>query len=82
MGKIRENNKNDGLLFIGFPVGHDILVWNSHRIYGYLRLELLFNKFIDIEWHGFNKNDLNSIDIPTSLSMIQPLIILKKNISM
>ena len=31
----------DGLLFLSVPIGADLLVWNSYRRYGRLRLPLL-----------------------------------------
>eukprot|EP01121_Diplochlamys_sp_Union-15-3_P010927 TRINITY_DN3123_c0_g1_i2.p1 TRINITY_DN3123_c0_g1~~TRINITY_DN3123_c0_g1_i2.p1 ORF type:complete len:259 (-),score=30.17 TRINITY_DN3123_c0_g1_i2:124-900(-) len=34
-----------GLLFIAVPIGQDHLVWNAHRIYGRLRLPLLFQNW-------------------------------------
>ena len=42
MRAIHRNLRPGGLLLWGGPVGADALVWNAHRIYGPLRLLLLF----------------------------------------
>jgi hypothetical protein len=41
MQTARKYMKDEGILFLGVPVGRDCLVWNAHRIYGELRLPLL-----------------------------------------
>jgi len=47
-GDIREMEKvscllkKGGLFFVGFPVGADVLVYNLHRIYGPIRLPMMF----------------------------------------
>ena len=42
--------KDDGILFLGIPVGRDEVVWNAHRIYGRFRLSLALQnwKLLDI----------------------------------
>jgi len=45
MEVIYNNMKPGGILVWGAPVGQDMLVWNSHRIYGKHRLPLIFDKF-------------------------------------
>uniref|UniRef100_A0A914XVS8 DUF268 domain-containing protein n=1 Tax=Panagrolaimus superbus TaxID=310955 RepID=A0A914XVS8_9BILA len=51
IGDIREMNKihcmlkPKGLLFLGFPVGVDKVVFNAHRIYGRIRLGMMFEGF-------------------------------------
>uniref|UniRef100_A0A914XWI2 Uncharacterized protein n=1 Tax=Panagrolaimus superbus TaxID=310955 RepID=A0A914XWI2_9BILA len=51
IGDIREMNKihcllkNKGLLFLSFPVGIDTVVYNAHRIYGRIRLAMMFEGF-------------------------------------
>lgn len=35
--------KNHGILFLAVPVGIDAVLYNSHRIYGYNRLSMLFS---------------------------------------
>jgi len=34
--------KHGGVLFLGFPTGPDAVAWNAHRIYGIVRLFLVF----------------------------------------
>jgi len=41
--------KDGGLLFLSVPVGQDCLTWNAHRIYGRMRLPMLFR-----EWELFD----------------------------
>jgi hypothetical protein len=74
MNNLYEKLIDDGLLFFGAPIGSDALVWNVHRVYGKIRLPLLFNNFEEIEWIGGNKNIL---DTPLHNNGQQPLIILK-----
>ncbi|KHN87751.1 hypothetical protein Tcan_03354 [Toxocara canis] len=45
MQKIQCLLKRGGLLFIGLPVGVDAVVFNAHRIYGRLRLAMMFEGF-------------------------------------
>lgn len=58
MKDIHKNLKKEGLLLWGAPVGHDALVWNAHRVYGKLRLPLIFENFKEKEWLGFEKEKL------------------------
>ena len=77
MEDIHRNLKDDGILVWGAPVGQDAVVWNVHRIYGKKRLPLMFNKFKELEWFGFDKQQLLNHtrlgDYP------QPVIVLQKN---
>ena len=71
MQVIHNNLINNGLLIWGAPVGKDALTWNAHRVYGEIRLPLLFNKFKELEWLGHNKNilfnqNLSNNGLPTS----------------
>lgn len=75
MNVLYEHLMIDGLLFFGAPIGKDALVWNAHRVYGKIRLPLLFNNFKELEWVGYNENILNS---PLSNNGKQPIIVLKK----
>jgi hypothetical protein len=74
--------KDDGLCFVGFPVGKDYVVWNAHRIYGNIRLKLLFlDKFKELEWIGCNRNIIFNtpfLTIGNPRWDIQPVIILQK----
>ena len=84
MDSIHNNLKKNGKLIWGAPVGKDAIVWNAHRIYGKIRLPLLFKKFKEVEWIGYDKTDcLNGIcTIHTSNgnegTYDQPVIILEK----
>ena len=76
MKDMYNNLKPNGFLFIGFPVGHDALVWNVHRIYGKIRLPLLFKNFKEIEWIGYEKDLL--LNKPLDKNGEQPIIVLQK----
>jgi hypothetical protein len=69
-----------GLCFLGIPVGKDALVWNAHRIYGVKRLQIVLDKFKEIEWIAYDKNIIYSdIDAKeTAIGTFQPIIILEK----
>jgi hypothetical protein len=75
MTDIHKNLKNDGILIWGAPVGKDTLVWNAHRIYGSIRLPLLFKNFEELEWDYDKETIINSLN---DKATIQPVIILKK----
>ena len=82
---IYNNLKENGLLILSVPIGKDALVWNCHRIYGYIRLPLLFKKFEEIEWIDNRYKNYKSNDIKNSLlkkkltrCAYQPVIVLKK----
>ena len=72
-----KNLKEDGLLIWGGPVGHDALVWNAHRIYGKIRLPLIFKNFKELEWIGFKKEKMLNQKLQNNSN--QPVIILRKN---
>lgn len=76
MENIYNNIKDNGILIWGGPIGQDALVWNVHRVYGNIRLPLLFKNFIELEWFGFNKDQLLSRKLENNGS--QPVIVLKK----
>lgn len=66
MQKMKGMIKEDGLLFIAFPVGEDYLLWNAHRIYGGIRLPLLFQ--------GWRQEDFAKADF-------QPVFVLSPDYS-
>ena len=74
------NNLNDnGLLYLGIPIGPDALAWNANRIYGNIRLKKLFENFEVIEWFGCTLEDC--LKLPKGKdwkSNYQPVIVLKK----
>lgn len=79
---IYNNLEDNGLLYLGIPIGPDALVWNAHRIYGNIRLPYLFKKFEILEWFGCTFEDC--LKLPKGKdwkSNYQPVIVLKKNIS-
>ncbi|EFP11133.1 hypothetical protein CRE_30894 [Caenorhabditis remanei] len=54
MLKIKCILKKGGLLFLGFPLGTDAIQYNAHRIYGSVRLAMMFYGF---EWLGTFSGD-------------------------
>ena len=74
METIREHLSDDGLLFWACPIGRDTLWWNVHRVYGSIRLPLLFKGLDDIDWIGGNKEQL----LATGTGQ-QPVVVLKHN---
>ena len=77
MKSIHRNLKTNGILIWGAPVGKDALVWNAHRIYGEIRLPLIFENFKELEWLGGSKNELFSLPL-TKDPIKQPVIALEK----
>lgn len=59
MSKAKTMLKPGGLLFLAIPVGKDLLVWNSRRVYGSLRLPLLLAGWEVLETFGFSYTDCN-----------------------
>ena len=77
MQDIYKSLKPEGLLMWGAPVGKDVLVWNVHRIYGPLRLPMLFQNFKEIDWFGTSKESLFELRVGPS-SYYQPVAVLQK----
>jgi hypothetical protein len=76
MNDIHKNLINNGILIWGAPVGHDALVWNVHRIYGKIRLPIMFNNFNELEWIDVNKNSILNQGVQNN--SINPVIVLQK----
>ena len=76
MKHIHRNLKSNGILIWGAPVGHDALVWNVHRVYGKIRLPLLFKNFEELKWYGSSKQTL--LNKPISNNGFQPVVVLRK----
>ena len=76
MKTIHNNLKDDCILIWGAPVGKDALTWNAHRVYGEIRLPILFDGFEEIEWINVNKEDL--LSKPLKRNAINPVVVLKK----
>lgn len=67
---------DNGTLVWGAPVGHDALVWNAHRVYGKIRLPLLFSGFNELEWIDFDREYL--LNLPLSNNSVNPVVVLQK----
>ena len=76
MNDIYNNLKTHGLCIWGAPVGHDVVAWNAHRIYGKIRLPLIFKNFKELEWFGDKETLLNLH--ATKDAVYQPIVVLKK----
>lgn len=77
VGRMRCLLKTDGYLFLGFPVAHDAVAWNAHRIYGKYRLFLMLLgwKVVDIYPDNYDvKAPKNRNKDPEQ----QPFLILQK----
>jgi SAM-dependent methyltransferase len=71
MNECKTMLKPEGRLVLSIPIGPDAIMWNSHRIYGSLRLKRLLQGWKPIQYYGFN-----CMDLDTGLSD-PPLFILK-----
>jgi hypothetical protein len=80
MQEARERLKEDGLLFLGVPLGRDCLYWNAHRVYGPIRLPMLLNGFQPIDVYNTYNNPAQGFypfDMPLG-GYIQCLLVCKK----
>jgi hypothetical protein len=59
MNKMKDILKRGAFLFLAVPVGIDVLVWNAHRIYGRVRLPMLFEGWKLVESFGFKESLLD-----------------------
>ena len=76
MSHIRNKLVDNGLLYLGVPVGKDAISWNAHRVYGPKRLKLLTTGFTDLEWIGEKRSYITSC--AAKKNGPQPIMILKK----
>jgi len=76
---IYNNLKDDAILVWGGPVAKDALMWNAHRVYGEIRLPLIFNKFTELKWYGATKEELFPKRVKSRSNPYQPVVVLKKN---
>lgn len=77
MSNIRNHLTENGLFLWSCPVGKDVLAWNAQRIYGPIRLPVLFEGFVEKEWFGRTKIDCFN----SPLAIYQkhmPLVVLQK----
>lgn len=77
MAEMKTMLKKDGLLFLSVPCGKDKIVWNAHRIYGNIRLKMLFQGWEVIGAVGYHEDNLN-VDTGVS-AQYQPIFVLKNN---
>lgn len=73
----KEMIKPSGLLILSVPIGPDCITWNSHRIYGPIRLPQLMTGWTITSSLGFTTTLFQTIDVGL---YIQPIFILQ-NIS-
>ncbi len=66
--------KDEGFMLIAFPVGKDAVAWNAHRIYGPIRLPMLFEGWKVGKSYGFSES---LFDAPLGYC-IQPVFYLEK----
>jgi len=76
MAEIRRHLMDAGLLVWGAPVGHDVVAWNAHRIYGRIRLPMIFSGFVELEWIGGSREEL--LNQPLEDNSLNPVVILRK----
>jgi hypothetical protein len=77
MQQIHKHLKDYGLAFIGIPIGKDLVCWNAHRIYGNIRLPLVFKGFKELEWIGSPKSYID-FGVTHIGGGTQPVIVLEK----
>jgi hypothetical protein len=67
--------EQNGILFLGVPLGQDCIVWNLHRIYGKNRLPRLLKgyKLIDV----FDVNDIDPFSRPSGHGKQNTLVLQK-----
>jgi len=74
MQMAKEFLKDDGYMLFGVPQGKDCLVWNTHRIYGEIRLPLLLRG-----WKTEAVFEQESpVGKPIGTHHVQPLMVLRK----
>ena len=74
MQKLRGKLKPNGLMFLGIPLGADMLVWNAHRIYGEIRLPMLIDGWELIDRLYYDDEDLT---VGNDDAMFQPVLVLR-----
>mmetsp|Transcript_31290 Transcript_31290/g.52751 ORF Transcript_31290/g.52751 Transcript_31290/m.52751 type:complete len:83 (+) Transcript_31290:167-415(+) len=68
-----------GKLFLGVPIGKDILMWNAHRIYGRTRFPLLIDGYRIVSHHSSKDYSMEDMfDIQDTTGALQPLFALEK----
>lgn len=75
MQDIKNILKKDGLLFLSVPMGEDRVMWNAHRVYGKIRMEVLLEGWEQIGSYGLT-DELLATD-SNSRETVQPVLVLK-----
>ena len=75
---IEKNLKDEGTFIWGSPVGWDTLVWNAHRVYGPIRMPILFRNFIKQQWYGTPSEQLFKGSPAAQINGYQPVVVFKK----
>jgi SAM-dependent methyltransferase len=75
MQDIKNILKKDGLFFLAVPIGEDRVMWNAHRVYGKIRLELLLDGWECIDTYGMSDELL--VTDRNSFATIQPVLVLR-----
>ena len=77
MENVRRLLKDDGLLFLAVPVGPDCICITAGRIYGYIRLPMLFKGWELVGSYGFEDSLCDGE--PSIQSRCQPVFVLRKS---
>ncbi len=77
MALARERLAPKGLFLLGVPVGKDVLVWNTHRIYGPKRLPHLLRGWNLLDVYSASRKE-TLFGSPTGFYQ-QPLMVLRKS---
>lgn len=79
MAKLLDITKPGGYVAVGIPCCHDRLEWNAHRVYGTVRLAMLFSGYQIVGVHPTILNLSNSYDKEyiAGTGYTQPLFLLK-----
>jgi SAM-dependent methyltransferase len=75
MRDIKNILKKDGVFFLSVPIGKDRVMWNAHRVYGKIRLELLLDGWECIDTYGMSDGLLTTDS--NSFKTIQPILVLR-----
>ena len=76
MQNMKSHLSDDGFLFLVVPIGPDILVWNTNRVYGNARLNKLLDGFSIVDYYGYDQAALNEASYADG--RYQPVLILQK----
>jgi hypothetical protein len=81
MESIHKNLSKNGVLIWSCPVGKDALVWNAQRVYGELRLPMIFEKFKELKWLGCSSKE-ECFELPLAkYQKNMPIVVLEKKIA-